>query len=73
MDCSFIITSLVSSDMYLHVPVSSVYPNNITGFDIDQGELYSIQLYVLILLNVVLETNNIAILSKDLILDTFAS
>ena len=42
--------------------VFSVYPHKSMGFVIDQGEVYSIQFYVIILLNVVLDTNNIAIL-----------
>jgi hypothetical protein len=62
MDCPFIITSSVSSHVYLYVPVFSVYPHKSMGFVIDQGEVYSIQFYVIILLNVVLDTNNIGIL-----------
>ena len=62
IDCPFIITSSVSSHIYLYVHVFSVYPHKSMGFVIDQSEVYSIQLYVIILLNVVLDTNNIAIL-----------
>ena len=42
--------------------VFSVYPHKSMGFAIDQDEVYSIQFYVIILLNVVVDTNNIAIL-----------
>ena len=60
LNCSLLIAPLEFSNIYLHVPVFSVYPHNSMVFVIDQGELYVI--YAIILSNEALGTNNVAIL-----------
>ena len=55
-----VIVPSVISNIYLHVPVFSVYPHNCMEFVFDQGALH-----VIILLNVVLGINNVAIYSNN--------
>ena len=57
LGCPSVIVPSVFSNIYLNVPVFSVYPHNSMEFVFYQGELN-----VIILLNVVLGTNNVAIL-----------
>ena len=47
LDCPFLIAPSVFSNIYLDVPIFSVYPHKCMGFTIDQGEVYSIQFYVI--------------------------
>ena len=47
LDCPFFIAPSVFSNIYLDVPIFSVYPHKCMGFAIDQGEVYSIQFYVI--------------------------
>ena len=53
----FLIAPSVFSNIYMHVPVFNVYPHTSMEFATDQGELY-----VIILLNDMLGTNNVAII-----------